>query len=287
MLQATKTPTWRSDAYRVPGPIRWAGRSPELYLSVLGRFFSTGRFVFQQVSPTFSVHVVASGRGEMTSRGKTYDVGPGDLFTFFPGQHYDYHDFPKSPWRYTWITFEGPHARAALKQLGLTQASPLRRGFDFNAIEPLFDELCRVYVRPTVTPASAIAAAWRLIDALSATQNGESQPRGIAESARFMIDRHAMEIVTIDELAQQLNVSRSALFRHFRAAYAVSPKQYLDSVRLERASRLLRRSNAPLKQIATACGYTSSRYFIRAFTKHFRQTPGAWRLDGPSHSETS
>ncbi len=278
MLHLMQTPTWRAEHYRIAGPVRWDGKMPSLYVSLLGRFFSTGRFVYQQVSPSFVIHVVESGRGVMKADGKAYDVGPGDAFAFFPGCHYDYHDAPATPWRYTWITLDGSQARASFRQIGLTERQPLMHPHPTIGIEKLLAEIQETYAQPVVSASYAIASGWRLMDALATKRAAEAQrPQGVAEAARFLIDRHAMEVLTVEGLASQLQVSRSALFRHFREAYGVSPKQHLDAVRIGRAQRLLQQSSAPLKQIAMACGFASSRYFIGAFRKHCGVSPGAWR----------
>ncbi|MEI8195208.1 MAG: AraC family transcriptional regulator [Phycisphaerae bacterium] len=292
MLQISKTEAWHSDIYRTAGPVRWAGRTPGLYLSLLGRFCSTGRFVYQQVAPGYAIHVVQSGHGVMATKTKPYEVGPGDVFCFFPGHHYAYHDAPTTPWRYTWLVLEGSQVPKALRQVGLTADQPHLRGClawgganGRNGGEgaELFAEIQQVYRRPVIPAAYAIAAGWRLIDALSRQAGPEpGVPHGAAEAARFLIDRHGLEVLTVEELARQLGLSRSALFRQFRAAYGISPKQHLDAVRLERACALLRQSAAPLKQIAAACGYTSSQYFIRAFRRHCGQAPGTWRRVHPA-----
>ncbi len=277
MLQIVRHTTYRSELYRVRGPIRWGGRMPALYLSLLGRFFSTGHFAFQQVSPGFAVHVVESGRGMMKVGVKAYAVGPGDAFAFFPGCHYDYHDFPATPWRYTWLTLEGTQVQASLGHVGLSQARPLLHLPPAGRLEELLAEIQAAYARPTIAASYAIAAGWRLIDALAGTDSTDVAPANIAEAARFLIDRRTLEGWSVQRLARQLQISRSALFRHFRAAYGSSPKPYLDRVRLGRAKVLLRRSSAPLKQIASACGFADSRHLIAAFRKNCGVTPGRWR----------
>src|ERR1041385_474184 len=69
MFHEHRTAHWSIHVYRTNGPVRLGRRTPELDLSVLGRFFSTGNFVFEQVSPGYIMHVVESGEGTMEMNG--------------------------------------------------------------------------------------------------------------------------------------------------------------------------------------------------------------------------
>lgn len=279
MFHEHRTPTWTIHGYQLNGPVRLGGRVPELYLSMLGRFFSSGRFVFEQVAPGYIMHVVESGEGVMEMDGRPFTVGAGDAFTFFPRRHFHYHDKPQTPWRYTWIQFEGNRARAVLRHVGVTEREPLLRGDLARLLEPIFKEIADVYRGPEVSASFAVAAAWRLIDALAGSRCAAavSAPAGVAEAARFQMDHHYMETLSVEGIATQLGVSRATLFRKFYDAYRVSPKDYLDSVRIDQARKLLRLSRSSIKEIAAACGYVSGHYFSRAFRKRCGMSPRQWQ----------
>jgi AraC-like DNA-binding protein len=83
----------------------------------------------------------------------------------------------------------------------------------------------------------------------------------------------------VEELAEELAVDRSALFRSFREAFHMSPKGSIDTVRLGDAERMLREPNSSVKQIANACGFGNLQYFIRAFRRKYGIPPGRWRRE--------
>ena len=278
MLQTRRTTAWSSRTYGPGGPVRVGGRAPQLFLAALGRFFSTGRFDFQQVARGYAVHVVASGRGVMRVRGVDYHVGAGDVFTFFPGDHVRYHDDPHSPWRYAWFHPEGPLAEAALAQVGVTRSRPHRHGDWATRLEPIFREIETVYVQDHVPATFAVAAAWRLIDALAGGVAEDAPAQGPAAAARFLMDHQDLrDGLTIADAAARLGISRATLFRRFTQEFRIGPKAYLDGLRLDQARKLLRQSDSGLKAISAACGYNSLPQFIRAFHKMYGQSPGAWR----------
>jgi transcriptional regulator GlxA family with amidase domain len=103
------------------------------------------------------------------------------------------------------------------------------------------------------------------------------QERNIAEVARTLIDHRYMTAMSVDEIARQLRVDRSTLFRKFREAYDMSPKAYLDSVRLERARKLLTQSRATVRETAMLCGFEDSHYFSRVYKNAFGHPPSEER----------
>lgn len=81
---------------------------------------------------------------------------------------------------------------------------------------------------------------------------------------------------TADTLARALLVSPRSLHRQLQAEG--QPLQQLkDTVRLERATHLLLRSNQPLKRIAQACGFGNDKSFIRAFKSWTGHSPAEYR----------
>lgn len=82
---------------------------------------------------------------------------------------------------------------------------------------------------------------------------------------------------TIDALANEVALSRSAFHDRFVRLIGQRPMQYLTQWRMEVAATLLRESRAPVASIALDAGYESEAAFTRAF-KRLAGTPSArWR----------
>jgi AraC-like DNA-binding protein len=82
---------------------------------------------------------------------------------------------------------------------------------------------------------------------------------------------------TVDQLARQVALSRSALAERFTALVGESPMQYLTRWRLALAARTLRSSGDSITRVATRSGYESETAFNRAFKREFGMPPAAWR----------
>lgn len=82
---------------------------------------------------------------------------------------------------------------------------------------------------------------------------------------------------TLDELAQEAGVSRSALTEHFARYLGQAPMAYLTDWRLELGAESLRTTSRSVVQIAAAVGYDSEAAFNRAFKRRFGSPPARYR----------
>jgi AraC-like DNA-binding protein len=86
---------------------------------------------------------------------------------------------------------------------------------------------------------------------------------------------------TVDELAREVALSRSALAERFAALVGEPPIQYLMRWRLALAARTLRSGGEAIARVAQRSGYESEAAFSRAFKREFGMPPAAWRRAGP------
>ena len=82
---------------------------------------------------------------------------------------------------------------------------------------------------------------------------------------------------TLDELAEEAGVSRSALTERFARYLGESPMAYLTDWRLELGAEALRTSSRSVLQIASEVGYESEAAFNRAFKRKFGSPPAQYR----------
>jgi AraC-like DNA-binding protein len=89
---------------------------------------------------------------------------------------------------------------------------------------------------------------------------------------------------TLEDLARESGTSRSVLAERFQHLVGSSPIAYLTQWRMLLAANQLRRSTAPLSQIAEDVGYQTDTAFSRAFRREYGLPPGAWRRKGGSRA---
>jgi AraC-like DNA-binding protein len=82
---------------------------------------------------------------------------------------------------------------------------------------------------------------------------------------------------TVEDLAREVALSRSALGERFVELVGEPPMQYLTRWRLALAAQSLRAGGEPVGRIAERIGYDSEAAFNRAFKREFGAPPAKWR----------
>lgn len=82
---------------------------------------------------------------------------------------------------------------------------------------------------------------------------------------------------TLETLARQVGLSRSAFAAQFSELVGNTPLRYLTSLRMQRARELLKDAGLSTAAVAAEAGYQSEAAFSKAFKKHAGKGPGTYR----------
>lgn len=91
------------------------------------------------------------------------------------------------------------------------------------------------------------------------------------------IENHFNEKITIELLASVAHYSARHFNRIFKETYGQTPIEYITSLRIANACKMLKNSDACLSEIALKSGFGDSNYFCRIFKKHTGITPNKFR----------
>lgn len=94
-----------------------------------------------------------------------------------------------------------------------------------------------------------------------------------------LMHSHPEENWTLEGLASEAAMSRSAYAARFKELVGQTMFEYLTAVRMQRAQALLRESGLGLAQIAARVGYTSRLAFSKAFKRLTGTTPSRYRRE--------
>jgi AraC-like DNA-binding protein/mannose-6-phosphate isomerase-like protein (cupin superfamily) len=83
----------------------------------------------------------------------------------------------------------------------------------------------------------------------------------------------------LDELAAIAHVSPSYFHKVFQSYTGLTPKSYLDHVKISEATRLLKETEHSVTEITFILGYSSTQHFATAFRRLMGQSPTNWRLN--------
>lgn len=99
----------------------------------------------------------------------------------------------------------------------------------------------------------------------------------IIERCILIMKQYLHKNLTLDELAKEACVSASYLSALFRQKTHYSPIQLFTSLKIQKASQLLKATKTPIKQIAEEMGYTDQYSFSRSFKQIMGTSPKQFR----------
>ncbi len=97
------------------------------------------------------------------------------------------------------------------------------------------------------------------------------------ERAVALIERGALDEGTVEALAAKLGVGARHLTRLFAEHIGASPAQLAQTLRVQRAKRLIDTTDLSLGEIASRAGFTSPRRMAAAFTSLYGRAPSVLR----------
>lgn len=83
--------------------------------------------------------------------------------------------------------------------------------------------------------------------------------------------------INMHKVGHAFELSQRSLNRRFKKATGLSPLQYLQGIRLEKAKELLKTSNLAISEVAYSVGYPDSAYFSALFKRVVTISPGEYR----------
>lgn len=105
----------------------------------------------------------------------------------------------------------------------------------------------------------------------------ETSPGYRKEAISLFLQTHLQESPGLADLARHLGISTPRTAHAVIEATGASFTALRDSIRLERARRLLQTTYQKIAEIGFECGFSSSQYFHRFFRHRTGMTPGAFR----------
>jgi AraC-like DNA-binding protein len=103
----------------------------------------------------------------------------------------------------------------------------------------------------------------------------------IGAALRLMHGRLA-EPWTVERLAREVAMSRSAFAARFATLVGEAPLQYLSRWRMTKAAQMLREGSASIDDVAAAVGYSNAAAFTRAFSRVEAMGPASYRREARS-----
>ena len=239
--------------------------------------------------------MVTSGRVDFSVNRATLTLGVGDGLFVNADQLHMAANHPGTDSSYLCLDFDprmiaGFDGSAVRKRYvepfitdGSTPYLPLSRGDAEQArVLGLLEQICENYQgadRDELLITIWLSTAWhQLTQALA--REGRPRSEHMRPQVREMIayvNEHYADGVTLDALARHVGFAKGTCCREFKRQLGCTLSSYVLNLRLQEASRLLEGTDESISRIASACGFSSSSYFITRFKERSGDTPRAYR----------
>lgn len=110
-------------------------------------------------------------------------------------------------------------------------------------------------------------------------RESEMQNDALAPIVAYLEEHYADPTLSNAMLAAQGRISEVYMRQLFRERLGTSPKQYVQELRMQKAKQLLSEGDAPVGEIAAACGFAAIYHFCRTFKEAVGQSPTDYRRE--------
>lgn len=221
----------------------------------------------------------------VNSGGKTIQAEPGEFLLFAPGQP---HEFQRTEKASTFLCIQVSQNLLELDREWIPVSFSLGKGegeWGKTAIEIAKSYLLKESFHELLCRGKTLILFHQIFSSVSLRnlsieehQQSEKRNKRLSRLIQY-VDENYMHKVTLSEFAEAEGFSMSYLSHFVKENLNQSFQEYVTSVRINAACKLMASGNQKLTDISNEAGFSDYRYFSKAFKKQFGMTPEQYRVD--------
>jgi AraC-like DNA-binding protein len=235
----------------------------------------------RRVLQAYQIVFISKGRGrvELGAGNRNQSIRAGQVFVLFPKIWHRYSPHPATGWTEHWVECKGTAFDMATSAGLLDSHRPVFRNTNFEAITDTFTEIHQLARDDAVSHQPVLSMlGLKLLAILAGPRNAnEHSTNKLVNSVRMLLLERCTESHSMEEIAEELNVSYSNLRRTFRVNTGMSMKDYQMSMRMQKAKDLLDNTDLSVKGVAAELGFNSPFHFSSQFRNYTGSAPTDWR----------
>lgn len=220
----------------------------------------------------YLIHYVSKGKGLYNDGNSEYELSAGDIFLASPSKIVFYKADETDPWEYYWVGFSGADSEHLLSAAGFNEFIPVINCKSMPETEAAIIDVYKSNGR-TIADEVRMTAKLYLFLALL-IENNEKGKQAVTSgynhfnNAVKYIQHNYSRNIGLDDIAENIGISRSHLYRIFMTHMSMSPNEFLVQYRINRACSLLRDKGLLVSEAAFSTGFNDQLYFSRVFKKY-------------------
>lgn len=257
----------------------------KLYATDIG-FFPHAKYHYRERSEgTDSYILIFCVHGEGWAKAGEDDakrIGKYDMLVLPPRMAHAYGASDDDPWSIYWVHVRGELAPHYFRLFPLSEYRVQIAASDALRLTELFERSYallaeRSFSLPHRIQANLLLQQMLGIVAMQSIDAREQALGDYVERAIHLMRERLTGNLTIGQLAEAVNLSRSHFLAVFKRMTGISPMRYFHQLKIQQACTYLDLTDWPVKKIAGKLGYRDALYFSRVFKKEMGCSPSHYR----------
>ena len=224
--------------------------------------------------------LVLQGKARCCINGKSYVYGKNTILWIRKGDDY-FAESLETPFHYIAVTFT---LHSDFDNMGLEAANwtYFFRDFNENTMERLFRKMLDsfLYKEPCYRLEMKMVLL-NIVRLLFTSKEHQicfqNSPLSIRPAITYIHDNYLAQTIEIQELSKMCNLSVRQFSRIFTKAHQITPKKYINRLKIEYAKRLLKSTVLSVAEIAKQACFSDTFYFCKTFKFFVGISPSQYR----------
>lgn len=231
----------------------------------------------------YQIIYILDGGGQFESaHQKLVSVNSGDFILLFPGEWHNYHPNPETGWYEHWLGFSGSYADQLVKNGFLSVTNPIINVGHSTELKNLFSMAISYSLEQPSGYQQLLSGIVQFALGLCFVQSQRIRFKNaeivdkINHARQIMGERYNEEF-SMESIAKIIGLNYTTFRIEFKKYTGLSPKSYIEGLRINHAKALLKDTDLSSKEIAYQVGYNTPYYFCLTFKKKTGMTPSEYR----------
>ncbi len=215
---------------------------------------------------------VTEGRGELVTEQGRVRVKAGDTYVLRAGERHVYYSDKADPWKKLWVNYDADYISPMLDAFGI--GTGVYSGCDTKELFEELQMLSGAERGRQNLPFYIADCINRLVLSIASHKDAECDD---GFRIQQILKASVYEKLTVDSLAERVNMSKSNLIRTFKSYSGVTPYEYLLRLKMSAAKLLLRDTKMTVREISERLSICDEHYFSSVFSARVGATPTEYR----------
>lgn len=256
-----------------------------LYITDIG-YYPKAKYHYRERVHGTDQHIFIyckEGKGVAKIKKESFSLSPGEFIIIPAGVHHMYHADENTPWTIYWVHFKGEISGAMIQSFLLKNECHKGRVDHheslFQIFEDIYSNLEMGYGNNNLCYANLgfqhFLASFIFNENYKLAE--KKQNSDVINASISFMQKNLGEILTLQQMANYINLSVSHFSFLFKKKTGFSPLEYFNQLKIQKACQYLLFTDMIIKEIANKLGIEDQFYFSRMFAKLMGISPVAYR----------